>query len=183
MGVDASVFAERAKRYYYFDRQYNLFTDMRDDMEQTRFTSAELFLLAHQNIEHWQKSGKEDAHRVAWNRGISQFAEEFHGDKFFVMNDSEDPGWHEFADTNGYTEWKPENIGMRKMVLYTCAGEVQVVPLAGGMSREQIEKMAVFCMQEMIPLPLVVSISLGEYAEMMSRTAPITKRPTKLEEL
>lgn len=100
MGVDASIFAEKAKRYFYFDRAYNFRNEGRQGLNAYEATE-----LAKASIEYWKQHTDDSAHRVAWNEGIIKFVECFPDSRFFVVTDADEPPWHDYAEMHNYKEW------------------------------------------------------------------------------
>jgi hypothetical protein len=119
MGVDASMFAKKAKKYLYFDREYNLKAhwDM-DDMNESDFqlqdnlfqemkdcwlSNGDVIYYLKENIELAEEV-KEDC-KVIWSKRLLEFVEECPDDHFFIRNSNQD--MYDLYDI--YTEFKLES--------------------------------------------------------------------------
>jgi len=127
MGVDASFFAVKAKKYYYFDREYNVvvseliwenvcspkYEEVVVDL--TRYKNCNYdnaAWLLNQNILYWNQHPEEDQRcRATCNESLLKFIHMFPDDTFFIATDHEDPSYWDVAKTDGYTEFQfPEDI-------------------------------------------------------------------------
>lgn len=133
MGVDACMFAKKAKRYYYFDRLYNINRGiwaedaLTDDefMEGDRIyyklindksaTAAEVRKLCELNLKGYKTTPDDD--RSGWIMNILEFVNKFPDDEFFVQTDHEQPpswGYQKgeyhnkyYSDLTEHVEWNP----------------------------------------------------------------------------
>ena len=120
MGVDASLFAKKAKKYFYFDRDYNLRShDWVDDCPEDAYEiqsglhkelssqwlcDSDVIYFLKENIEIWKEYGdEEDKCRIYWSKKLIKFVEAHPGDKFFIARDNEN--MYDLID-EGYIEVK-----------------------------------------------------------------------------
>jgi hypothetical protein len=133
MGTDAGFFAKKAKRYFWFDRLYNIhqymnlsgdlmdLVQIQNKLENDRnATAAECIKLLEANIKAWglvSEDEKERAeHRAGWCRDSIEFVKAFPDDEFFVASDNGD-AYDLMGDSNGhkydhgeYMEWTKELV-------------------------------------------------------------------------
>lgn len=101
MGVDAAIFAEKAKRYFYFDRAYNFGPN-----PPGMLTEEDVIRFARASIKQWRAVSGAD-HRIKWCEGVIEFAKTFSPDAFYVVTDSHEIPWFDVAHTKGFVEWTP----------------------------------------------------------------------------
>lgn len=123
MGVDASLFAVKAKKYYYFDREYNVnVLDLTIDdtlydgamFDLTRIKSSDFdrtSYVLNKNIQYWKYQPESESHRASWNESLLKFIQMFPDDTFFIATDHEEPPYWDIAKKDGYTQYQfPEDI-------------------------------------------------------------------------
>jgi hypothetical protein len=127
MGVDASLFAVKAKKYYYFDREYNVnvfdlaWSNGGDSKyEDVMFALTNLkscdydrvVYILNKNIDYWKAQPEErDRSRESWNQSLLKFIQMFPNDTFFITTDHEEPPYWDIAEKDGYTQFQfPEDI-------------------------------------------------------------------------
>lgn len=118
MGTDAAIFAVRAKRYFYYDRDYNLMSAQHSDAIETALTALQdhrpiqahdvrAVLVAHDDLYESAAKGVERlGHHLGWRLAILRFVDAHPDDTFIRHTDSAEPSWHDMAEQGGYTEWK-----------------------------------------------------------------------------
>lgn len=127
MGVDAFIFEKKSKRYFSYDRDYNLSAHMSDESvpedvaarcedikwklyKKEDVNSEDVIYLAQTCAVAWEKGSERDQYRAINCRGVEAFAKE-HGDgQFFVALDNDDA--YDFMKDirhgeGEYSEWKP----------------------------------------------------------------------------
>lgn len=145
MGCDAVIFAKNHKKYYYFDRLYNLDChaqmlgigdDKYDEIYSKLFfdhsapnmrgevNQEELTYLCERNAEFWRTQPERDRGRAGWNEGIIEFVKAHPNDVYFVGDDHSSPSWWDIEKEFGYEFWKtPEEIAYEaeaKLMSTTC---------------------------------------------------------------
>ena len=117
MGVDASIFACTSKKYYYFDRVYNLDlrgTDVDDnlyrDIAERLFSgepvaAIDALYLCDVVERYWSGQPGRDGDRALWAQSIRDFIQHHPDDMFFVATDHGSPSSYEIEDEGGYTEY------------------------------------------------------------------------------
>jgi hypothetical protein len=119
MGIDAFIFAHKARKCFYFDRVKNIArgaVDMADEepydrlRDPTRRVPLDLLKeIAQASIQYWKTATDEgliddNTHRVRWCELIIKFAEQYPDDTFFVVTDHDSPDCHEIRRGEGYDE-------------------------------------------------------------------------------
>jgi len=121
MSVDAGIFALRAKKYFWYDRDYNLqgwryvdpFYDAnsedseradlildamrKSDKENGHVDAEEALFLAELSKRAWESGDLEDSHRIRWCENVIAFIKMFPGDVFSLKSDHGDE-WPECCD-------------------------------------------------------------------------------------
>lgn len=124
MGVDAAFFAVKARKYYYFDRIYNVSIfdlayngDSRYDDSMLALINTKscdydnaVYVLT-KNIKYWNTHLEESERgRAGWNESLLKFVEMFAGDTYFIATDHEEPSYWDIAKRDGYTQFQfPED--------------------------------------------------------------------------
>lgn len=129
MGVDAGIFAKKAKKYFWFDRLYNIerFFEL-DDQElvlqldsikhdlmekDNKLVGYQIIRFLKFNIEAWIAGPQEDRYHAEWVKQIIEFVEAHPDDNFFVATDHTD-AYDLIGEMHGerscwtgqYNEWK-----------------------------------------------------------------------------
>lgn len=116
MSADAVVLAKNSKRYFYFDRIYNLLSWIDDarhkvlqeqihDCRGSTVSREELLYLADKNIAWWPTQNEQNPNRASWNEQIRAFALSCAEDeRFFVLSDHDGPDYHDVVERDGYVE-------------------------------------------------------------------------------
>ena len=133
MGVDAGIFAKKAKKYFWYDRDYHLTAHMNEnvpgdvsvkcedirwrlrDGHRHKVTAEEVIFLANSNIRAWLSEIEDQQHHHLNVLGVKEFAEAYPDDEFFIDTDSQS-AYEYIGEMNGktdgwsgeYTEWKPK---------------------------------------------------------------------------
>lgn len=117
MGVDAMLFAVKAKKYYNVDRAYNLkphgyagdHGDILKKMDnQTQISFQDMEQILTRNIEYYLQPD-EEGERSEFGRAIRnvwamEFIKMFPDDTFIFATDSGHPSDHDIKEQGGYTE-------------------------------------------------------------------------------
>jgi hypothetical protein len=125
MGVDAGIFAKKAKRYFWFDRLHNVqqfqwlpsdpqADEAFDKLYFSRNASlSDVIYVMNLNIKAWKKESEPQQSRANWSSSIIEFALTFPYDEFFISTDHTDAfdligDMHGRKDlwTGEYSEWK-----------------------------------------------------------------------------
>lgn len=120
MGVDASFFAVKAKKYYYFDREYNVnVLDLSYGDDSAKYADAIVSLVNHKscgydrviyvltkNIEYWKTQPEPDSNRAFWNESLLKFVNMFPNDIYFIATDHEEPCYWDIAKKEGYSQFQ-----------------------------------------------------------------------------
>lgn len=113
MGLDAGLFAKKAKKYYWFDRLYNIqeydsfyfnLENHKIQMSEKEFNSLdntydklvnrvgvkkdELIGFLRKNMECWTMGDPERVYHAGWCKCLIKFVEEYPDDEFFVVTDN-----------------------------------------------------------------------------------------------
>jgi hypothetical protein len=127
VGVSAALFAVKAKKYYYFDREYNVnvfdlaWTDGGDSKYQDAIEALisqkscdldRLFYVLNKNVIYWKnQSDPHDQSRALWNESLLKFIQLYPDDTYFIATDYEEPCYWDIAERDGYTQFQfPEDI-------------------------------------------------------------------------
>lgn len=112
MGTDAAIFALKAKRHFYYDRDYNFAPscNMSDEAEELlELLRAHKPLSAHQArlclVLHESKDTGCSGHGY-WRAAILRFVDAHSDDTFVRYTDSAEPSWHDVAAQTGSAEWR-----------------------------------------------------------------------------
>lgn len=112
MGTDAALFALKAKKYCYYDRDYNFvpscnLTDaaapLLEDIREHRPINAHQARMA--LVLHSSEDVGCSGH-PGWRAVILRFIDAHPEDTFVRHTDSGEPTWHDVRDAGGYSEWK-----------------------------------------------------------------------------
>jgi len=105
MGVDAGIFAKKAKKYFWFDRLSNIdsywnlpdwgsncYLEIRDNLmnRNNTLTTYEILNFLRANVEAWELGEESQRYHANWVRGIISFVEAHPEDQFFVALDNDD---------------------------------------------------------------------------------------------
>ena len=103
MGVDAGFFAKKAKRYFWFDRLYNIEAYNHDDVwtkelddiyyklrNERSASASEVLALLEANIKAWMLEPEDQGYHVGWCKAAMEFVKTFSDDEFFVSGDNHD---------------------------------------------------------------------------------------------
>jgi len=124
MGVDACMFAMKAKKYVYFDRLHAIekFWDLDgreyedaslvfDLLEKKRgVPNAKVLEFLNANLKAWKKFESDGSQgKSGWIEHLIKFVNAHPDDEFMVVTDHEEPpSWDYQKKYNGdYEEWKP----------------------------------------------------------------------------
>jgi hypothetical protein len=130
MGVDAYIFAVKAKECFYFDRQHNflLYSGELDELSPEAAdvnkklsgsfdrnpcpaTKGEVALLAREMVQHWQ-SKKE--RRDGWCYDILSFVDRHDEDeKYLVISDHDEPNCHDVKRRDGYADMECKKVWVK----------------------------------------------------------------------
>ena len=113
MGVDAFIFATKAKKCFYFDRKYNyvayvyepVYEDLLDKISnKIPINNEQANYIADANIDYWNNSETDSHHRVIWNKLIKQFIEMCPNDLFLIHSDHDTEPYysHDVIRNEGY---------------------------------------------------------------------------------
>lgn len=111
MGTDATIFAVKAKRYFYYDRDYNLM-DL-DDAAPLGVAQALEAMIDHRpvsahDVRALLVSSAGDSDHLGWRLAILRFVDAHPDDTFVRYTSSGTPDHYEMRERDGYTEWKDE---------------------------------------------------------------------------
>lgn len=104
MGVDAGIFAKKAKKYFWFDRLSNIqkywnapnefVSDLSDTydhlmMESNNLSESEILNFLNASVQAWEAGEEEQQYHAGWVRKIIKFVKAHSGDNFFVAADND----------------------------------------------------------------------------------------------
>jgi hypothetical protein len=128
MGTDAGFFAKKAKKYFWFDRLYNLdavwdleaagaLWSIRDTLTEDKDNQLSVETITNfleRNIECWMRREESQRYHAEWVRGALAFVKAHPDDQFFVAT-SDGDAYDLIGDMHGrrdswrgeYAEWLP----------------------------------------------------------------------------
>lgn len=115
MGVDAALFALKAKRHFYYDRDYNFvpICNLSDEAQElVALTRAHAPLSAHQVRTCLVLHANDDtgcSGKAVWRAALLRFVDSHPGDTFVRHTDSEEPSWHDVARRTESVEWRDDH--------------------------------------------------------------------------
>lgn len=115
MGTDAAIFALKAKRHFYYDRDYNFVPvcNLSDEAQElVELVRAHTPLNPHQARLCLVLHGSEDtgcSGRAVWRAALLRFIDAYPSDTFVRYTDSAEPSWHDVAKRTDSVEWRDDH--------------------------------------------------------------------------